>query len=327
MDITYFYRNPKAGFSIYKVFNTLTKVIGKTITINEEIVPEHRAGLSSVLKNMIYIFRHRNKKGINHITGEIHYGILALIGCKTVLTIHDLSAMDCAHNPLKKFIMKWLWFKLPLMFATKVVCISAHTKSELLKITSRTDIEMIHNAVDPMFTAIEKAFNPHRPVILQIGTAWNKNLKNIIESIVNIPCVLVVIGNVSQELMITMKRRGISFEIKVGLSDADLFQEYVRADIISFCSIFEGFGMPIIEGNAIGRSVLTSSLAPMTEVAGNAASFVDPNDISSITAGLNRIITDIAYRTQIIRNGFENVGRFRAEYLAQEYITIYNTLT
>ena len=61
-----------------------------------------------------------------------------------------------------------------------------------------------------------------------------------------------------------------------------MIQEYKDADLISFPSTFEGFGMPIIEGQAVGRPVITSNIEPMVSVAADAAILVDPFNIESI---------------------------------------------
>lgn len=256
MKITYFNRNLKCGYSIAKVFNTVTNEIAKDQIIEQYYVPEHRANFKSIFKNIFYVFKHRNKKGINHITGDIHYCLIALIGCKTVLTIHDLSAYYCQQNTFKKAIAKLLWFKLPLLIANKVVCISEHTKSELLKICKRKDIEVIYNAVDPSFLIDENhVFRSSMPVILHVGTAWNKNLKNTIRALLSISCHICIIGKVEESIIMFLEENKISYSIKVGLSDLELLDEYKNCDLVSFCSLYEGFGMPIVEANAIGRCV------------------------------------------------------------------------
>lgn len=323
MNIVFFHRNPKCGFSIYKVFSTIIDELKKTNSISEYFVPSHRADFASILKNMAYVYKNRSKKGINHISGDIQYCIIALMGCKSVLTIHDMSAYDHSKNPVKKIIIKWLWFKLPLLIADKVVCISEHTKSELLKMCDRKDIEVIYNAVDPTFKINLKEFNVQKPNILQIGTAWNKNLERVIHAIATIPCRLIIVGSVDQSIIDLMTSKEISYQVKTGLSDAALLEEYNNCDIISFCSLFEGFGMPIIEGNAVGRCVVTSNLNPMLGIAKDAACFVDPNDEDSITVGFKKIIDNSVFRDNLIDKGINNIKRFNVINIAASYENIY----
>jgi glycosyltransferase involved in cell wall biosynthesis len=324
MKITYFNRNLQCGYSIAKVFTTITDQISPQENIEQFYVPDHRAGLKSIIKNIYYVFKHRNTIGINHITGDIHYCLIALIGCKTVLTVHDLSAFDGQKNWLKKAITKFIWFQLPLLIADKVVCISAHTKSELLKFSKRKDIEVIYNAVDTAFFIEEPhVFRTAVPVILHIGTAWNKNLKNTVQAALSIPCHLCIVGKVEDSMILFLKESKISYSIKVGLTDLKLLDEYKNCDIVSFCSLYEGFGMPIIEANAIGRCVITSNLPPMDEIANDAACFVDPLDISSIEAAFKKIITDTDYRNNLIRKGKINIERFKVEKTVALYKEVY----
>ena len=117
--ITYFFRNHRSGFSIYKAISPIVKDCDKIY-----IVPKYRGDILSVLTNMLFARRHFNRNGINHVTGDVHYLVLAMLGCKTVLTIHDMVAVKTASNPIKKALLKWLWFKLPLRFADRITCIS-----------------------------------------------------------------------------------------------------------------------------------------------------------------------------------------------------------
>ncbi|MDR2009378.1 MAG: glycosyltransferase [Bacteroidales bacterium] len=324
--ITYFHRNPKAGFSIAKVSGTFIREIRKTMDVEEFCVPEYKAAPQHIVKNIWFVFKHRNKYGINHITGDIHYCILALIGCKSVLTIHDLCLLEHVKNPVKKKIMYWLWYKLPVLITNKVICISENTKKELAKITNRKDIEVIYNAVDTAFWFRQKVFNEQQPVILQIGTGWNKNIYNVIKAIAFIPCHFRIIGDINNEISKMLEKNAISYSTISNLSDEEIVQEYKKCDVVCFCSVYEGFGMPIIEGNAVGRCVITSFIPPMTEIAADAACFVNPHDSSSIEKGFRKIILDAGYRNQLIERGRKNSDKFQPCNAASSYIKLYRLL-
>jgi glycosyltransferase involved in cell wall biosynthesis len=96
--------------------------------------------------------------------------------------------------------------------------------------------------------------------------------------------------------------------------------------MVVFASTYEGFGLPIVEANATGRPVVTSNIFSMPEVAGDAGCFVDPFDASSIRAGIVRVVEDEAYRQGLIKKGFKNVKRFRADAIAHQYAELYNDL-
>jgi glycosyltransferase involved in cell wall biosynthesis len=90
-----------------------------------------------------------------------------------------------------------------------------------------------------------------------------------------------------------------------------------------FASTYEGFGLPIIEANAVGRPVVTSHLWSMPEVAGKSALLVDPYDVASIRDGVLSIIEDAHLRSVLIKNGLENIKRFRLSLIAEQYSALY----
>ena len=98
------------------------------------------------------------------------------------------------------------------------------------------------------------------------------------------------------------------------------------ADIIIFPSLYEGFGLPILEGQKAGRAVLTSFLSPMKEVAGAGACLVDPYDSESIRAGIKKIIDDAGYRADIINRGFENIHQYEVQQIADQYLGLYSAI-
>ena len=101
---------------------------------------------------------------------------------------------------------------------------------------------------------------------------------------------------------------------------------YEEADIVTLMSTLEGFGMPIVEAQAVGRVVVTSNVSSMPEVAGDGACLVDPLDVSAIRAGIRKVIDDDGYREDLVRRGFENVKRFDPERIAQQYLDLYRRI-
>lgn len=324
MSIIFFHRNKKAGFSINKVTQT---VISNIPIRREYFVPDRGASVLSIIKNLFYVWKHHDKKSINHVTGDVHYCILALIGCKSVLTIHDTVSLDFVHLPqYKHFLIKWLWFKFPLKIATKVVCISEETRRHILKYTKRRDIEVIHNAVDPMFVQSPKVFSAAKPKVLLIGTGANKNLIRTFEAIKGMNCLVIIVGKLNDEQRIALDKYHIDYINKVGLSDEELLEEYINCDIVSFISLFEGFGMIVVEANKVGRPVICSDIPVLKEIGGNGALYVNPKDIDDMRRGFNKILSDEQLRNQLVLDGYENAKRFDVEVILRQWIRLYDSM-
>jgi glycosyltransferase involved in cell wall biosynthesis len=101
---------------------------------------------------------------------------------------------------------------------------------------------------------------------------------------------------------------------------------YEAADILLFCSTIEGFGMPIIEAQTVGRVVVTSSVSSMPDVAGGGACLADPLSISDIRHAVERVLNDNNYRNDLIYKGLQNVRRFNPQTVARQYAHLYETI-
>jgi glycosyltransferase involved in cell wall biosynthesis len=262
---------------------------------------------------------------VYHITGDVHYFALLLPPQSTVLTVLDIYHYSKQLRGIKRWLYKWIWMLLPIRRAGTVTAISTETKRTIqfeLGISEK-EIAVIPCCVNPVFRATPKHFNVQRPVILQVGTRPNKNLERLIEALSGIQCLLSIIGPLTEQVRAKLRKFGIVFENYVDLSLHEVVQKYVAADLVCFASLYEGFGLPIIEANAIGRPVITSFQAPMLDVAGDAACFANPNDTLSIRDGILRIIRDAQYRESLVANGLRNADRYLPDLVAKRYVQVY----
>lgn len=280
-------------------------------------------GLVGIVKGLIF-FRKR-PADIYHITGDIHYISLRLPKKKTVLTIHDLGFLH-TNTGIRRFILKKLFLDLPVRVSENITAVSNATRDEILSYAPEASdkISVIENPLIADFISVpEKPFDVQCPVILQVGTTKNKNVVNLINAIRGIKCKLRIVGpldaTISQELEVS----GIQYE-QVGSVDRDqIVEEYRNADIVSFCSTYEGFGLPIIEAQAMRKPVITSSLAPMNDIAGDGAVLVDPFDPASIKSGIVKLIDDPEFRNNLVDLGTENIKRYDPQKIADEYYKLY----
>ena len=206
--------------------------------------------------------------------------------------------------------------------------VSTATKNELLKYAKidPLKIHIIYVPISPLFKACKKQFNKQEPVILQVGTKLNKNVVRLVQALRGIKCKLEIVGKVDDVLLRELRINNVKFDSYINLTDGEIVEKYGQADIIAFVSTYEGFGMPIVEGNAVGRVVVTSNIVSMPEVAGNAAHLVNPFDVKSIHAGIIKVIEDDHYREKLIANGFINRKRFESSTIANQYYEVYKSL-
>jgi glycosyltransferase involved in cell wall biosynthesis len=315
-------------FSIEKLFEALFAHMQKAgASVGRIELPYTSTGIVSVLRNMWFVARQR-RRGYLHITGDVHYAALLRPFSKTVITIHDCVALQRGTG-LKGFVMRMLWFQLPLRLASAITVISEQTKNEVMSTVAVPDgkITVIPNFVDPRLVFSERAFAVGEPRVLHVGTTPNKNLPRVIAALRGIPCVLVIVGPLAPAILDDLRESGVRHENYVGIDHASLALLYRNSDIISFPSTYEGFGMPILEGQAVGRPVLTSDLEPMRGVAGKGgAVLVNPESVEAIRAGFVALMRDGVLRSRLVAAGKENCSRFTLENVADSYLALYRGL-
>lgn len=141
---------------------------------------------------------------------------------------------------------------------------------------------------------------------------------------------LVIVGKkgwLSDQIYALPKKLGIEKQVKFldFVPEKELPALYRGAAALTFPSLFEGFGLPIIEAQACGCPVLTSNLSSMLEVAGKGAVLVDPYSVNDIVKGMDRV-QDTKIRVEMIKRGFENVKRFSWEKAAKETLKVLESI-
>jgi glycosyltransferase involved in cell wall biosynthesis len=265
-------------------------------------LPFPSSNILFILFNLCYLLRFR--RGIFHISGHVHYAILALPAASTILTIHDLVFLK-TYKGLRWRVMKWLFLDLPVRKAKWITTVSDKSKAEIIKYT-QCEPNKIFVISNPL--AENCSFNlnhtfAEEPCILFIGTKANKNLENVIPALYGIKIHLRIIGELTDKQVLLLEKFQLKYSSVFHISDDELSKEYQNADILLFPSLYEGFGLPVIEGFCAGKPVITSNISPMKEIANDAAFLVDPHSISSIRNAVIVAINDTTLRESKIEKG------------------------
>ena len=324
MRVLYIYRHPDMGFSIGKVFRPIEEEMKKYAEVDSVYLPCPNYKPLSLWQNIKAARQTVRKKhyDIVHITGTEHYLLPFLRKENTVVTVHDLGFFTNTGGLTIRSVWKYFAFIKTLRYAKCCTFISDKSHKEALRYVSLKDGQHVTvvNPIGDDFQYVPKEINTDYPRILHMGTKPNKNLDNTILALKGMPCHLRIIGDVSASQKAHMGIYGIEYSSAKDISDDQVVMEYADADIINFPSFYEGFGMPIIEGQKVGRPVLTSEIAPMNDIAGGAAVLVNPADYKSIRNGYRTIL---ANPDKYVKEGLKNVKRFSIGKIAKEYLEIY----
>jgi len=325
MRILYVYRNASFGYSIGRSFNPIEEAMKEHAMVDSIVLPGEGYSLSSLVKNCLAVRKkiHEYSYDIIHITGQEHYLIPFLPRKKVVTTVHDLGFTN--HGRGVSGRLKWLLFVYTLRFSGRLTSISEKSRKEVIDKCHipAGNVLVIPNCVNPSLKFRPKQLNAECPQILHIGLMPNKNLDNTILALKGMPCKLRIVGPQSDFIPYKEKleEAGIDYCLASNLSDAEIEQEYDNCDIVNFPSFYEGFGLPIVEGQAVGRVVVTSNLSPMKEIAGDGAVLIDPYSVMSLKAGYSAAIRDYE---AIVERGRLNVhSRFDVFLIAQQYYNVY----
>jgi len=314
-------------FSIEKVFDSITPDIKRFgWEIVPTYVPLYSSGIFSIIKNIVYLFK-RRQAAIFHVTGDIHYAVFAFPANRTILTIHDCIFIHQSRG-IKRWVMKQLFLNWPVRYARFVTTISEQSKQEIVKYSScnPSKIIVIPNPVRSTISFnVNKKWNS-KPIILFIGSTPNKNLGRVLEALKGINCTLDIVGRVSEELNNQVSALEMDVLVSERISEEELNEKYYRADLLLFPSLFEGFGLPILEAQQAGTPVVTSNIPPMNETAGRGACIVDPFEVQSIRKGVLKVIQDERYRKELVELGKQNSSLYELSTIASRYADLYRQI-
>jgi len=267
---------------------------------------------------------------------------------KSIVTIHDLIFLRYPEyykgTDRRIYLRK---FKHACTMADRIHAISQQTKDDIVSFfhIPERKIEVIYQSCNPLFykkisgderlEVLEKYKLPDH-FLLSVGTVEKrKNLLKVLKSMVgsHIEMPLVVAGRKTNYMLeiddFIQKNKG---KLKVyflsGTSDYELGVLYQSAEMLVYPSVFEGFGLPVIEAQASGCPVITSRSSSMPEAGGDGAVYVNPMSEKEIGEAIHKILGDKSFRDGQIAKGNKNAERFTPELYTEQlhklYTRVYN---
>lgn len=268
---------------------------------------------------------------------------------KTIVTIHDcIPLIFPQHYPSGiKGRLKFLAQKISLKNVSKVITDSENSKKDIIKYLNvpKGKISVIYLSASDTYKTIDSTTILRRIVvkyslpekfILYIGDVnYNKNLLKLVEAFSKLKedIFLVLVGKSFEKAELPeiigikslIKKLSLEKKIKIlgYVPEQDLVGIYNLALIYCQPSLYEGFGLQILEAMACGCPVVTSSVSSMPEVAGSAAVLVDPQSSDSIVEGLKQLIEKNDFRDKMIRLGYLRAKQFSWKKTVNSIIKIY----
>jgi len=325
MHVTYFFRKERSGFhSIENLFKTIIKHLPLVVEQKSVELPESQVTIYRLIRNLHAAYR--SKRGICHITGDTQYIGAVLPSKRTVLTIHDVEILKRSKG-LKKIFIKFFWFTIPGRRLKYFTTISQFSKSEILKYTNipADNIYVIPNCVEVDVKPQAPVFE-EKPIILHVGTKENKNLVRLAEAISGLHVKLLILGKPTHQQKDSLKRFHIDYEYHFDLTYSDVLKMYCRCTFFAFVSTYEGFGLPILEAQSVGRAVLSSNVASIPEVAGDSALLVDPFNVADIRRGVIELLENEGLRADLVKKGLQNIEKFKPDVIADQYVDLYTKM-
>lgn len=262
---------------------------------------------------------------------------------KKVVTIHDLIFL---HYPqfysfIDRKIHFWK-FKKAAKIADVIIAISEQTKKDIIKYlkVSEEKIKVVYQTCHVSFqqkieksflVSVQQKFNLPERFILNVGTVEErKNLGNVILSLQGTEIPLVVVGkkkkSYAKAVDEMIKRTGVKVFFLEGVSMQELAAVYTLADVFVYPSLYEGFGIPLIEAMYCGTPVVTSNTSCLPEVGGPHALYVNPLHVEDLRSKILFLWNNHSERQLRAEKSLEYVKKFNEKEIAKAVMKIYKEL-
>lgn len=265
-------------------------------------------------------------------------------GTRTIVTVHDLSfvrepdsVMPGMQHQLNRQVPR------SVARADHVVAVSAATRQDLIELyqTPPEKISVLYHGVTAEFQPVEDPLRlsavrqkyglGDRPFVLSVGTLQpRKNFRRLIQAFARVDqaYALVIAGSKGwgyQDIFNEIKCFGLERRVHLPgfVTDADLPTLYSAATLFIYPSLYEGFGLPLLEAMACGTPVIASNRSALPEVVGQAGLLVDPVEVEAITGAISTVLADEALQQRLAEAGRRQATRFSWDTMAAALVDIY----
>lgn len=268
-------------------------------------------------------------------------------GTRTIVTIHDLSfvrlpetVMPGMANHLNK------WVPRSVQRADHVIAVSEATRQDLIELyqTPPEKISVLYHGVTPDFkpvlepdklSGVRQKYNlGQQPFILSVGTIQpRKNYRRLIQAFATLDpaLALVIVGSKGwnyADVLAEITHQNLAKRVHLlgFVADADLPALYSAANLFVYPSLYEGFGLPVLEAMACGTPVVASNQSALPEVVGEAGLLVDPADIEAMAAAMAHVLSDTGLRQTLAEAGPARAAQFTWAGMADHLLALYQKL-
>ena len=256
-------------------------------------------------------------------------------GIPTAVVVYDLVAfIDGAQAQARATRIERATIKRAVRRADAFICISEATREDLVEYFPETEARahVTPLAADPSFAAKRRAKALEKPYVLAVGTLEpRKNLVRLVQAWAALPRtirdshLLALVGPTGwdvEETLTAAKARPDDVKLLGYVDDEELAELYAGCACFAYPSLYEGFGLPVLEAMSAGAPVITSNVSSLPEVAGEAALMVDPLDVGAIADALAEMLTNAETAKRLSAAGRKRAATFSWDRTARETLAV-----
>ncbi len=288
----------------------------------------------------------RLKVDLYHAT---HYVLPLIVPCRAVVTIHDIIHLlypEFLPNRLA-FIYAERMVRRSLQRRNRILSVSRNTTADLMSYyqVDGEKIEVVYNGIEDLYRQrlpteeLERwmrNLSLERPYLLFVGNPKpHKNLDNVVKAYAR----AVKMHDFPHKLVCVGDREGLEFKIRqraaqLDISDRILLLAHVAQEALPpiyqgaaaslYPTLYEGFGLPVVEAMASGVPVITSNTSALKEIAAGYSDLVNPLDLDSMASAIVRVVSDADHRKSLRKLGSRRADDFRWRQAAEKTLEIYH---